>query len=499
MKKYFWTFFCFILIASAALRIVPALNGNFFFTADQGRDAIYVREIIERRQIITKGPQTTIAGVYTGPLWYYFLTIGYLIFAGNPFGGIFMIILLSLGVTALIMYFTAKRVSIQAGLLTGIIIQSSWFFYDTSRWAFNPFPMLFLTVLVIIFLTEFLITKKTKFYILTLVPVALSFNSNLASAMAIFIFYALFGLWAFSRKILTWKTYLLATFVPPAIFMIVAIKQLIGVFSKTGGSLRIFSGFYFIPMANNFLRLLSQGVIPQNGVVSLILIAILVFFYLRLKKKNQFISYFSTLTGILFVISYFWFSWNKGWHDWHTIYLPTLIFVSLVLILLSFKNILASVVLSLVIISQLLVFVPRYSQYLQSSNDPSILANQTKILDWIYKNSEENGFDVYTFMADSDFDYPYQYLFWWYGKGKYGIVPCHYEIFPLSHKYIYVPGGEFNYNKPTKGCDKLRFYIIEPTGDKSRYSKWTSRLENTKLIEKTDIGQINVQKRELIK
>ena len=155
-------------------------------------------------------------------------------------------------------------------------------------------------------------------------------------------------------------------------------------------------------------------------------------------------------------------------------------------------------ILAVIFVSQLLIFIPRYIEYLKPSNDPGLLINQIQVIDWIYSKNEENGFNAYIYMTNSFFDYPYDYLFWWRGKNKYGHVPCHYEVYPKSHKYVYIPGGEFNYNTPTLGCDKLLFLIKEPVVDIDRYGKWMKNFANTKILETMEIGKITVEKRQYL-
>ena len=249
----------------------------------------------------------------------------------------------------------------------------------------------------------------------------------------------------------------------------------------------------------NFLDILKVSIVPQSLILSLIILFIVGFIFYKQKEKNKTLSLYLLMTLFLFVLSYLFFSTNKGWRDWHTIFLPTLIFSSILMMILSLKRNISALLILIITISQLLIFVPRYIQYLKVSDDPSIFANQLNVLDWIYSKNEENGFNVYTYQTQSYFDYPYQYLFWWYGKGRYKHVPCHYEVYPKSHKYIYTPGGEFNYNTPTLGCDKLIFLIKEPIKDQGRYDDWIKNYDDTKLMESTQIGQITVEKRQYIR
>jgi len=345
------------------------------------------------------------------------------------------------------------------------------------------------------------LTYEKKYYYLCIIPVILSFNADLASAAALFIFFAAFGLWSTIEKRLTIKNYLLTTYTLPGLAGLIVAKQAISVFRNSDqleSARGIFSGTNFFANLTNFGKILTDSIFPQSLVVSLVILTIVIFFFTRAKKKNSYVVGFIYLTSFLFIVSYLFFSTNKGWKDWHTVFLPTLILISLFMLLSQIKKYVSIPILAVIFVSQLLIFIPRYIEYLKPSNDPGLLINQIQVIDWIYSKNEENGFNAYIYMTNSFFDYPYDYLFWWRGKNKYGHVPCHYEVYPKSHKYVYIPGGEFNYNTPTLGCDKLLFLIKEPVVDIDRYGKWMKNFANTKILETMEIGKITVEKRQYL-
>ena len=124
MKKgYFGLIFFTILIFSLLLRIIPTADNNFYFTMDQGNDAVYAREIFARHQILFLGPMTGLSGLYAGPAWYYFISIGYFLFKGHPFGPVFLLILLNTFLTGMIIWQIAKKVSQPIALAIGALLQ----------------------------------------------------------------------------------------------------------------------------------------------------------------------------------------------------------------------------------------------------------------------------------------------------------------------------------------------------------------------------------------
>lgn len=496
-RRLFWALFGLILVFGFLVRMVPTQGNNFFFTTDQGYDAVYAREIWHRGQVLLKGPETGIPGIFTLPGWFYFISAGYKIFDGHPFGGVFLMILLALGTTALVVWQISKHVSPSAGLLVGAGLGVFWSFYDTSRYAFNPFPLVILSVIQMLLLVGFLQGSK-KSYFWAAVPVVLAFNTEVAGAFALLLFYLAVGVWAVFAGRLSRRTFAILVFFVSLVFFSQTGKDFLAVARNSGGSgIGTFSGVNFRNTFVNFLGILQGSVLPQSLWASLGLFTVVMINFLRAQKAGGFQKYFITLTLTLTFTSYLFFSTNQGWRDWHTVFLPVLLFISLVLAVLHLRQKKIRVLtLSFILLSQGLLFGERYIQYLKPLEDRSILSNQLAVLDWIYQNSEGDGFNAYVYLADDDHDYPYQYLFWWHGRKKYGFMPCEYQNFPypITSKHTYVPGSLF-YNQPTLGCDKFRFLVIEDDKDIDVQQAWLEKVNRgTNLLEEKKIGQIRVQK-----
>lgn len=153
-----------ILLTSLVIRIAPLWGNNFYFTVDQGRDAVYVREILAHGTFFSKGPESTIRGIFTGPGWYYWLAPGYFLAQGHPVGGIISLIIVNLVVMGALMR--------MKGLKTGLVLLFFWPWYDATRYAFNPF----LLVPLVIILGLLLERKK---YGTGLLMVAMAVNAHL--------------------------------------------------------------------------------------------------------------------------------------------------------------------------------------------------------------------------------------------------------------------------------------------------------------------------------
>ena len=514
MDKHRFYFFWLILFFGLAIKILPLLGNNFYFTMDQGRDAVYTREIINRQQIILEGPETSgIKGFFTGPLWYYFISLGFFLFRGHPLGAVFTLILLNTTVTGILMWWLAKRGSPSLALLIGFSLQFFWPFYDSSRYGFNPFLLVPLAILLILLLTDSLGGKKHSF-LLAAIPVGLAFHSEVAGAIVFFFLYFLTGLYLTIRRKISLRTIFLTITLVLVFFLPHLISEINSGFPQTntllwelGNSQGVLSGTNFRFIAQKFLELLKESIIPQSALLSLVFLAVVTFSLIRSCRRHvstyhvslitshpSLIPYrFPFLTLLLWLLSWLWFGSNKGWQAWHTVYLPPILFISIMLVLSTLPRKISLPIFLILFVSQFFFFKYQYFKYLSPSDDPSLLKNELTAIDWVYQKSNGKGFYVYNYLP-SVLDYPYQYLFWWYGRNKYDYLPCEFSSYPGSPK-LFVPGNKY-YENPKRECTNLRFLIIEPDKNIVVQNEWlTSISQNTYLIGETKIGQISIEMR----
>ncbi|HWA52371.1 MAG TPA: hypothetical protein VG895_04950 [Patescibacteria group bacterium] len=491
MKKYFWILVGVILLFGFITRIFIIQNNNLYFTADEGRDAVYVREILNSHALFTKGPQSSVAGLYTGPLWYYFISIGYVILKGSPYGSVLMLIILNLGICLALIYEIQKEINKKIALITLFGLMIFWPFFNTSLYGFNPFPLVVLSIILILFLV------KEK-YRLALIPILLAFNTELAGAVVFLLFYILVGFYLVLYKKISRRNFLVFAFIIPAIGLIKIITDYIraGKNPSTGSGLKVFLGTNFKQIFVEFVKIIGSVTIPQNYILGLILTIAIVIVYLKRKHKKEFTKRFVYLTLFLIFVSYLFFGSNHGWREWHTVYLPVITLVATLLMCYELKNKTGKLFIFGILFLNIVNFSQNYINYLKPSNDRSLLYNQEKAIDWIYRHNENNGFDLYTY-TDSFYDYGYQYLISWYGLPKYGFYPCEYSNFPLSHKYLYIPVAE-KYNSPTLGCDKFRFLIVDSKTNGNENKNWINDFrEQTILVDETKVGNIEIEKRKV--
>jgi len=487
-----------ILLTGFLIKVIPPKNNNFYFTMDQGRDSIQVREILAQHRLPLKGPETGIPGFFAGPLWYYFIASGYWFSRGHPFGALFTLILLNTLLTGILMWQLTKKVSLSAAFSIGISLQFFWPFYDTSRYAFNPFPLVFLSFLLILLLTKVL-EGKEKYFLFAALPVGLAFQTEIAGAIAFLLFFLFLGGVFIAKHIIAPKILAAAILLISFFFLPHVISELNSNFAQAKALLNhltatesVLAGTNFKVISVEFLGLISQSAIPQSPLVSLLLFLATGFLFIR-SKTNDFTKRFVYLTLIIFFISWLWFSSSKGWQTWQTVYLPPLLFVSLILMIWQLPKKIALVVLTLLLASQFWFFKDRYFQNLYPSDDPSLLSNEIKAVDWVYQQAEGKGFFVYHYLP-SVLDYPYQYLFGWYGRQKYHYLPCEYSSYPGSPK-LFIRDSQ-KYQEPQRPCTKLRFLIIEPDENLENQNRWLEGTrEGTTPVKQSEVGKIKIEMR----
>ncbi len=493
----FWAVVVCIITSHIYLHNLAVLGNNLYFTIDQGNDSLSVRDIWQNNAIFLKGPETSIRGVFAGPLWYYFLVPGFAFFKGHPLGGVsFLILLNALLLLAIIFWIKKKVGSTQAILVSGMLI-FSWTFFETSLYSFNPFPTLTTCFLRMIFLIEFLEGKKKYYYWAVLVTL-FTFNFDVAIAAALTFFTYSIGAWGVKRHILSLKEYLVSSFALPGIAIIILAKQFLEVFIKTkvvthtNSGLGVFSGVNIFGMFVEFLRLIGT-VIPRHSILGVFLFTIVVFLFIGQKKKNKYVRDFSVLTFDLTVISFLFFASNRGWRTWHTVYLPPILFIAFLLMVLELPKKIAVPIFLLVLVSKILFFQTTFEKYRTPSSDPSLLYNELSTVDWIYTHAESQGFKVYNY-TDRFFDDPYQYLFWWHGLEKYHYLPDEYANYPLAAKELYVPGYQ-HYLEPKRGADRIAFLIIQSDTNGETNKDWIYKFRDYHdLKEETKVGDIKIEK-----
>ena len=118
MKKIIFPIvFILILILGFGLRSQEMISRNFLFLLDQGRDMVAVKGILYNHHQTLIGPSTSLRGVFQGPLWYYLLAFSTGIFSGDPWGGIVLMVIISMLVLLTVYFWMRKLFGEKAALV----------------------------------------------------------------------------------------------------------------------------------------------------------------------------------------------------------------------------------------------------------------------------------------------------------------------------------------------------------------------------------------------
>src|SRR3989338_8218992 len=149
---------------------------NFIsYHQDQVRDLIYIQDHFQQGQMILLGPKASVGNFFLPPFWYYLMAIGYF-FSPSPVAPAFIVALLS-ALTIIVIYkfcekFFCQRIAFFAGLIYAVSHVS----IEHSRFAWNPNPVPFFTILTFYFLYTFIFEKKESGFYLGAIFANLAFQ-----------------------------------------------------------------------------------------------------------------------------------------------------------------------------------------------------------------------------------------------------------------------------------------------------------------------------------
>ncbi|MDA1079729.1 MAG: hypothetical protein O2840_03535 [bacterium] len=124
----------FIVLFAVVLRLVPVWGGAFPFMYDHARDSLAIWEMWELMKPALLGAQTSIPGLYYGPVWYYLALPLNIVLDFHPIAGVLTTILFA----ALAVYVASRVFDSKTSLLMATSVglvgaqQSSWSPYLTS-------------------------------------------------------------------------------------------------------------------------------------------------------------------------------------------------------------------------------------------------------------------------------------------------------------------------------------------------------------------------------
>lgn len=159
LKKYWSVIAVTGLFALSLFLRTYRLPEFIAYHQDQVRDLVYIKNHIDTDSPILLGPKASVGNFYLAPLWYYLMTATYF-FSHSPVAPAFMVALLN-SLTVILLYFFSARYFNQTIAFTASLLYAvSPFSIEYSRFAWNPNPIPFFTILALFSLYIYLYEKR---------------------------------------------------------------------------------------------------------------------------------------------------------------------------------------------------------------------------------------------------------------------------------------------------------------------------------------------------
>lgn len=169
----FWL--AIILSIGAILRFYN-LSGYIQFLGDQGRDVLIVKRMIVDHQWTLLGPNASVGGFFTGPIYYYFMIPFLWLSSLDPVGPAYLAAILGLVTIILTYYFSKHFFNERVALVAAFLMAISPKMVDISRFSWNPNPVPFFSLLAVLFLYLSAVKHNKIFTILSGVMVGILFQ-----------------------------------------------------------------------------------------------------------------------------------------------------------------------------------------------------------------------------------------------------------------------------------------------------------------------------------
>jgi hypothetical protein len=488
-EKILTMIFGIILCLSGIIRFFQTKDYNTFFTYDQSRDMLDIRALGEFKDLAVLGPTTSINGLRLGPFYYYINLPAYWAGNGNPQALVYWNIILFLFSGAFVFWYFRKR-NITLGFLIGSLFLMAPQMFNLTRYFWNANMATYLSVYFFVALWNFL-EKKDKRSILYLG----------ATAALLTQFEAAFGIVCLSFSVLivilnpstklraSWKSFLIGVvpwFIPQILLEIKnkfqMSKLLIGIF--TGSNKVLGDKMSLGEVITSHLKVMrgffeGQFIAPYGwGLAILILAITLILINKKYRKAGLYYVSFLVFAFAFYTVIYH--------HELKMWYLESLrIWYCFVLgiglaNIKKFKN-LAIFVIGIFLARNIWLTAVDQWQFTsqKSSDDPKNLNNLIKSIDWVYQKMNNDGFEAYNYVPEI-YDYPNQYLYWWYGPKKYGYMPN-----KVSYSLTEVPEYIRTQNKfyeRTKESQNKKIALIYETKD--LYIGWLNQFKGYCTVEK---------------
>ena len=459
MKKFpgIWYLVGLVVFLGIFLRVYN-IPQTLLFHFDQGYHGLAIRDIWETKRIALLGHKTDVEGIFHGSFFYYLMLPLYLISGWNP-AGVSSILAVLDGLTVIFIFLLGKELfSKQVGILAAGFYTVSYPLISYSRWLSNVTLIPLFSSLFFFFLLK---SYQEKIYFFPVAALFVGIVAQLNGAIGFFLVLLLIiSLFLLRRKIFRTKLFFFLTiflFITPAIPLILfdvrhqflVTSSILSLFSR--GKTNLGAGQFlshFNLFQGEFTNLLSYK-LPILAII-LFLTVLAALFHGRKTKGGEFKPVKTLLLFLLVPLLGLLF-YPGGIHQFFFIgILPLLvIFIAWGLIYWMKVKILKPAIIVFVL---LIVFVnlfywqgflkPGFNLIPIGTRNLITLDDRLEALDFIYKQAQGEPFQTPIYIIPYNQEQPWDYVFAWYGKKKYGYLPTKYSGKTFV---IYEPDFDFPY------------------------------------------------------
>lgn len=503
--------FVLLLIFTAAIliRIFIISRNSVPFPFDMGRDLLWAKDIAFYHIPTLIGPWASINGVYFGPLWYYILSVPLFIFRGDPISAVY-VSMAAVMTTIILSYILFKNyLGEKFSILLSILIAFQSQVISISTYAFHANVLPLLTILTVYYLFLSII-KNPYYFTLAILAVSLMYHFEPATGVAFtfvplftFIYFRLYKSKKTAILILLSILIFFLPFIPQVVFEfrnnLIETKSLIAYFNGENESL---SGYLpiierVLNRSNIFASTFIKNFTPALTLITVpffIVFLIGIYKYFQQSKSKSIVILFKILIVsqlIIFLVNTFFITAEiKNWYIYPLSIINAFIIAIAIHSIKTHKLIVVGYLVAFVFLNVIFWINPQ--RIFSAGNDPATLRNQQKAINIIYKDAQNLPFSVYVY-SPAIYDFPYQYLFWWYGFVKKQPFP--YDFAYLPGKPGYVKSKDLYAYKVAE--TKLVYLVIENSKESSyNFSDWINTFDSFEIIWEQRINQaITLQKR----
>lgn len=444
LKKMFEVFLVLLIVFLALVpRGVEVLNQNPIFLFDQGREMLAAKNIAVNHKLILIGTevgagQAGISGIFHGPIYYYMLTVPFVLFNGDPASIVSLMLLFGLLTILFGYYFGRKLFGKFGGLLIALLLSISPVFIAQSRFIWSPNPPTLFILISLYFTYLFTVSKKKLHLFFAAFFAGFIYNFELAVAVPLSLALVIYSLFIFRKKI---KSYLylvlgfIVGYLPMILFEIrhgfMGVKSIISYLTTSNKQISEHSSLYYLldhvkSFLDGFHNTFSISMYPV--IFLLIIIASSIYFIIR--EKNINFKYFFSYLLLLIPVTFLIFAplrntiWNIYLLHLNVVYLLLFCYVAYSFFSKKLNKLFILMILFIMVLtvtgvnSAIQTWMHDYSDY----GGTAKIKGKIDAIDYIYKQANGKPFGLLVF-SPPVYTYPYDYLLWWYGEKKYGYIP----------------------------------------------------------------------------